>query len=471
MAPDPVEIEPTPTGSGDVPAADRAADPSGHPSASGPVPPGGPSGAGPATRVGVTDLLRLAGRLGRSALRPAGERDAAGAGCRWARELMDRDGSVALELRLPGRTVRAVGHLPHSVDILSRPPYGDGHRTGTLKAEAMAFLAPGALTIADGERWTRLRAFNERVLTPEGPGAPHPAAEVWMAHVRGAFAAPVTDLDDVRAAMARAMTAIVLGESGTPDAARAADDVTALFGAVQSPLRRKLLGFRYRGRRERLYRTLARRLDEAPAGGGSLLARARTVGADLGREELLHQVPHWMFTFTGSGSDLLARTLALLAARPEALERARAETKGASAGGDLPWLEACLRETGRLFPPVTKTFHRPPGPAEGGPPPHEVAHWFPLLQRDPGLGPSVGAFRPERWLAERLDAPAAASNLFLRGPRACPGEDLILLVCETALARLVGEHGLAARASRLSRDPLPVSFPAREARFTYQGGP
>jgi cytochrome P450 len=135
----------------------------------------------------------------------------------------------------------------------------------------------------------------------------------------------------------------------------------------------------------------------------------------------------------------------------------------------LPYLHACLLETGRLFPPVTRTFHRKGADASGAG--REIVHYFPLLQRDDLLGPTVHEFRPERWLAApRLDAAAAASNLFLRGPRACPGMDLILFVCTAAAARLLGELGLSGRDDRLARDPLPLSFPKTRARFTAPEG-
>ncbi|HZD06291.1 MAG TPA: cytochrome P450, partial [Longimicrobiales bacterium] len=246
------------------------------------------------------------------------------------------------------------------------------------------------------------------------------------------------------------------------------------------PLKRKLLGFRYRGRRDRLYALLGRLWDAGDESGPTLLGRARSVAKGLGdvsREELLQQIPHWMFTFTGSGSDLLGRTLALVTARAEVHRRVLEEIGEAGDLADpatvdgLPYLDACLREAGRLFPPVTRTFHHPvgsrgaPAAADGG---AELVHYFPLLQRDPSLGASVHTFRPERWLAPELDAPAAASNLFLRGPRACPGEDLILFVCRVAIARQLGELGMDVRPSRLSRDPLPVSFPAGEAHFITQ---
>jgi cytochrome P450 len=134
----------------------------------------------------------------------------------------------------------------------------------------------------------------------------------------------------------------------------------------------------------------------------------------------------------------------------------------------LPLLHACLLETGRLFPPVTRTFHT--RAASGGGDRRLVLHWFPLLQRDDGLGPTVHAFNPERWTAPSPDAAAAASNLFLRGPRQCPGMDLILFVCKAALVRLIADFGVGAAHPRLTSDPLPVSFPTMVSRFTSTEG-
>ena len=424
------------------------------------------TGNGGAATAGLGDLLRLGARLGAGWLRQRGDFDPAATGCHWARELAARDGADSLTIAVAGKRLEVVTARARSEDVLAGPPLQGGYRAGHTKRSAMGFLAPHALTITDGEDWTRLRAFNERVL---GTGAPHPFAQAFLEPVREAFSRPVATIDDVRRAMGQAMVGIVLGndpaEPGDP-----AEDVRILFDVVQSPLRRKVLGFRHHTRRQRLYARLARAWDAAAAQEQlTLVALARSLAPDLPRQQLLEQVPHWMFTFTGSGTDLLTRSLALITARPPVRERVRAEiaAAGPAASADsisrMPYLDACINETGRLFPPVTRTFHRPPSRAAHSA--AEVVHFFLLLQRDDTLGPTVHSFRPERWLSPELDEPAAASNLFLRGPRACPGKDLILFVCRAAISRQL-ELGVAAHGSRLARDPLPITFPKREARFT-----
>lgn len=417
-------------------------------------------------RAGASDLARLAARLGAGFVRRSSTSDPGAVVCQWAREITKGDDSANVGISLFGRHLTLIANRARSEQVLSSVPDPSGYSAGKSKVSAMSFLAPRALTIADGDAWHRLRSFNQQVL---GTGDSHPFAQDFLQHVRGAFAKPVTDVGDIRAAMGRAMVGIVLGDSVQADVDPAAD-VRALFGAVQSPVRRKLLGFTYRGRRARLYDLLKRRWEESRDGELSLLARAGATQADVDREGLLQQIPHWMFTFTGSGTDLLARTLMLVTSRPEVHRRVLDEINGAGPAESaetisrLPYLNACLLETGRLFPPVTRTFHRDGSQAARRD--EEIVHYFPLLQRDDALGPTVHSFKPERWLEPDLDAAAQASNLFLRGPRACPGTDLILFVCRAAIARQLAELKLAGRSERLARDPLPISFPEKDPRFT-----
>jgi cytochrome P450 len=182
-----------------------------------------------------------------------------------------------------------------------------------------------------------------------------------------------------------------------------------------------------------------------------------------------------MFTFTGSGTDLLSRTLTMVLSRPEVRDRLSGEI--ASAGpieqaetiGRLPYMESCLLETCRLFPPVTRTSHTAPrGGAFGSrslPAGAEIIQYFRVNYRDTGADTSADNFQPERWLDPKRNAHLAYPNLFLSGPRACPGKDLILFICKAALAVMLIRHRLTVSSPTLAADPLPFSFPADDVRF------
>jgi cytochrome P450 len=386
-------------------------------------------------------------------------------------EILRRRGGSALLLDLRLKKLLLVGSPALSFHILEHAPSRDGYIEGPTKKKAMSFLAGEALTVTHGAQWRRLRRFNEAVLARPDDGA---EAQADLLRVRRAFAAPVRSVDDLRARMSQAMLPIVFGDVAVPP--HLADDVQRLFGMVQSPLRRVLAGRRGRRRRERFYRELGEAVrSAAPPGLAARALRAREDGEALSETEFAQQVPHWMFTFTGSATDLLVRTLTLIAARPVIQQEVVAEIRASGGAGrveevdGLHLLEACILEAGRLFPPVTKTFHAAPLGAPIGPSrlpgDVEIVHYFPFLHRRAAADdPARDAFRPHRWLEPA--AGATYSGTFLGGARRCPGRDLALFACKSAAALLL-DRGVAVDGGTLSHDPLPVSFPSREARLRF----
>jgi len=182
-----------------------------------------------------------------------------------------------------------------------------------------------------------------------------------------------------------------------------------------------------------------------------------------------------MFTFIGSGTDLLVRTLTLVTSDTGALTAARREISAAgsldhadSIAG-LAFVEACLLEAARIYPAVTRTTPRAEAGAVAGtvriPPGMELLHSFPLLGRSDQSIDEPMRFKPERWLSpDNAAAMTRDFDPFLFGARHCPGRELILFVCKTALATLIGPHRLVVEIP-LPVDALPPAFPARAIRF------
>lgn len=416
------------------------------------------------------DLCRLGLRAAGEALRRPRAFDMGLVLHDWLRQMTVRHRSPNVRLKLPVAEMLLVTDRELSRHVLAAAPRHDGYGAGTMKREGMSYLAPRALTIAEDEHWARLRPFNERVLCA---GHPHELQKVFLAHVRRAFAKPVHSAEDLRARMGRAMLAIVFGEGVAP--AELADETRAIFALVQNPVKRKLAGDRGRRRVAALYDTL-RRLwrDGEGVSDSSLLGMARKARDGEDVETLLEQVPHWMFTFTGSGADLLIRGLALVGSRPEVLRRVRDELSAGAKLEDpvsiegLRYLEACLLEGARLYPPVRFTMHRA-GAADTRNGTHiapgtELLQVFSLTQRDRGTDPTAEDFRPERWLGPGAQAEAMYPNLFLSGARRCPGRDLILFVCKGAAAQVL-QAGLVIGTDRLAVDPVPFSFPEKRLGF------
>ena len=381
----------------------------------------------------------------------------------WFGRTSERLGSRDFMLKLGSKQLLLVGDAQFSRCILAARPGANGLATGNIKRTAMNTLAPKALTISDGDDWTRRRAFNEFVLES---GRLHCMAPEIAIAVRTAFRAPITEGGSIHAAMRRAMLSIDFGEGVAP--ARIADDLEYLSVLVQSPLERQRAGKSASVRRQQLRTALADLWKHAADGPPSLLKRARQA-PPLDEDELLDQVPHWMFTFVGSATTLLTNALWLTLSDVKTRDAVVAEV--ASAGDSLaaldalPLLNGCLLEAAQLYPPANRTFHHATQPVTLGTTTVladvEIVHWFPLLQ--PADLTSM-RFRPGRW-AEGHSAADEPYDPFLGGARSCPGRSLILFVCKVAMADLLVTRKLALASAALDIDALPIELPAGVPRF------
>ncbi|KAH6985234.1 putative cytochrome P450 [Ilyonectria destructans] len=157
-------------------------------------------------------------------------------------------------------------------------------------------------------------------------------------------------------------------------------------------------------------------------------------------------------TFVVAGSETTATALAgityWLLKTPTAWEKLFAELQGRfdSYGDirpdviqDIPYLNACIEEGMRLFPPSPQALPRvSPGATVSDVyvPAGTVVSSHPIvMNRDPHFFHLPNEFIPERWLrkTDRLEA----SQPFLIGPRACIGRNLAYTEMRLLLAKLV----------------------------------
>src|SRR5262249_50224468 len=115
---------------------------------------------------------------------------------------------------------------------------------------------------------------------------------------------------------------------------------------------------------------------------------------------------------------------------PDPVDRAR-----------LPYLEAVLRETLRLFPPARHIDRCPAhdvriGDTLVGSDAHVVASQV-VTHHDPGLHERSGEFIPERWLGDDARRGSRGASLpFGAGPHSCIGEPLAWAIMTAALATI-----------------------------------
>ncbi|KAJ7784115.1 cytochrome P450 [Mycena metata] len=166
-----------------------------------------------------------------------------------------------------------------------------------------------------------------------------------------------------------------------------------------------------------------------------------------------------------AGSDtsatVLSNTCSFLLTHPESYTRLQSEIDQAFPLGkepveasilsSLPYLNAVIKESMRLYPPVPTTLQRAPTPGSGSKalsesfviPEGTAVNVSPYaLHRDPQyFSPSPDKFMPERWLAAE-DDPTSILNEdvfipFSTGPANCVGKNFAMLEMRMVLAHLV----------------------------------
>ena len=413
--------------------------------------------------TGARDLARLIWGLAAAALRHPFLFDAQAVFEDWARRTAKELETDDLVVNLVVKKLLLVGSPELSRHILAEPPSRARLSAGSLKRTGMAFLASHALTISDDQEWSRRRAFNESVLQPQRR---HHLAPCFVRYTLAAFESPINSIRDLRAAMGRTMLGVVFGGEAP---VTLVSDIETLFGLVQNPVKRLLVAPYAHWKRRRLYAALQESWRAQPVERPGLLGVANRSAAGLADTELLQQVPHWMFTFTGSATDLVMRTVTLITSYPAVHRQAMAELEAAGPldaesfeRADLFFLNACLLEASHWYPPVTRTFHRAiEGTSVGGvhiPAGMEIMHLFPLFSSGNREPRAVSRrFNPQRWMRGH---PACTFDPFLGGARTCPGKNLILLICATAVASLLRQQ-VVIQAPGIGAGPLPANFPRR----------
>ncbi len=427
------------------------------------------AGAEPLTRASVIDTLRVGALVmapaiarGVIARRPRIVAVAEGlqvdlrAG-RLLTRLRHRYGPGPLHLRIPVRSFALLLSPEDARRALTQSPEPFSLDTWE-KHTSLAHFQPHGVLISRGADRADRRAFNEAVLDTGHPV--HCLAGQFTRKIkeeadvllRGVADSGELGWDEFRVAWWRVIRRIVLGDAARDDD-RVSDMLTKLRmnadWAFAHPRRKRL--------RARFQRRLDAHLRRAEPGSlaGLLAETPRTE-----RTEPQQQVPQWLFAYEPAGMAAF-RALALLAAHPEQMRRARREAESGSV--ELPFLRACVQESLRLWPTTMAILRESTEdtvwagktmPAKTG-----MLIFTPFTQRDEENLRFADTFAPDTW----LDGTARESWSvlpFSGGPGECPGRQLVLLTTSMFLAELLRAHDFRQRSGvRLRPDrPLPRTF-------------
>ncbi|KAI9354612.1 cytochrome P450 [Zopfochytrium polystomum] len=186
-------------------------------------------------------------------------------------------------------------------------------------------------------------------------------------------------------------------------------------------------------------------------------------GGAIGRAELSTNLINFLFAGRDTTGLTLTWTFLLLARHPSVLDKLLAEIDAATAGMDdaatvsydvvrsLPYANAVMHETLRLYPPVPYNMKQavaddvlPNGAAVSK---GMMLSWGPYaLGRSKKIwGEDAREFRPERWLEMAKVPSAFAYNVFNAGPRICLGKSFAEIEVVFVLVELLRRFSFGVR--------------------------
>ncbi len=163
--------------------------------------------------------------------------------------------------------------------------------------------------------------------------------------------------------------------------------------------------------------------------------------SNLNKEELIDQVPHWIFPTGGIIHTVVPRTLVMLCNHPDKLHKLvkqirEIDIKNPMEIYNLTYLKYCILETLRLNNLVTSTFRTlcQDFRFENGKYFKKGSQFLILnnpILRDPECFKDSNKYIPERWNDELEDSYCTLT--FNQGPQKCPGKDISLFLMESLI--------------------------------------
>ncbi|MCP2254133.1 Cytochrome P450 [Prauserella aidingensis] len=374
-----------------------------------------------------------------------------------------------VRLRRPGRSVTVlldhadVGHL------LAEAPTPFSPATLEKRA-ALSRFQPHGVLISEGDERAERRDLNEDVLEPAREV--HHLAGDWAATIASHVAElpNVVDWAQFADTWWRLVREITLGGDTVDDR-----EITALLTTLRQRANWAYLVPKLRRQRTRLLELVQQQVaSHRPGSLASVLAASAAEDGNAGRshgsggtgagsvsDAVASQLLHWLFAFDAAGIATF-RTLALLAAQPDMLRRAREEARDGAAdtARQLPFLRACVLESLRLWPTTPALLREARTDTAWARNGATLLAFAPLFHRDSARLPYADRFAPDVWLDGRAAAQPALVP-FSAGPAACPGRDVVLFTTATFLAAVLREREPrldATGGARLDGGRVPASL-------------
>lgn len=195
----------------------------------------------------------------------------------------------------------------------------------------------------------------------------------------------------------------------------------------------------------------------------SLLYFAKKIIPD--RNELIHQIPHWMFPITGLIATTVPRLLLILLHHPSTFQKlineiSQIDVRSVKEITRCYYLRSCILEMLRLNNPVVTTFRTLLNPQFQFPESDvtfQRGTQFLILNnpilRDPAFFNEPNKYKPERWNKNMENS--YYSIMFNQGPQKCPGKEMAIFITSSFIIQFLQKVG---KRKLVTKQKIDVNF-------------
>ncbi|WP_165952421.1 cytochrome P450 [Kribbella albertanoniae] len=379
---------------------------------------------------------------------------------REVRRLRKRYDGGPVPIRIAGRTVALVTEPEDVHRVLSMTPTPFSAAT-TEKVGALRHFQPHAVLASDPpDRWPR-RKLNEEALQTSQPVHRHAERMQAVVHEEMDRLQETLGWNEFREVWSQLVRRIVLG-----DAARDDTTVTDELDKLRAAANWAEFAPRQHAVRRRFAQAISRYVDAAEP--GSLVAMLPRKDGDA---DPAGQVPHWLFAYDAAGIAVW-RALAVLATRPDLVERITTEARHPESSPLLAVAGGAVQESLRLWPTTLVVLRESRTDTEWRghtlPAGTEFAIVSSVFHRDDEALEFADRFEPDVWLDGRAEGDWPIIP-FSEGPARCPGENVVLLTTSSAVSHLLDRNtlDLDPQTRHLLAGPMPKTFDHTHPRLAF----
>lgn len=364
-----------------------------------------------------------------------------------------RNTSKIVKMNIMGRTIHIVTDMGFVKQILDQSPkiFGVGSFKYDFFKSFMRLNVGVSEGVCGGCPWKRRRQFNDYILNTDGIPV---HLDAYRENIKEILTNKFpTNFEEFGECGRRLSAKIVFG---TFDVYK---PIFEIFEKANS-LSAILIGSSNIGSnlKQKYYKALNYYLDNPIS--GSLVEMCHTRIGNLSREEILDQIPHWIFPINGLITNGLPRLLILLLNTPRVLKHIH----------DPMYMRNCILEMFRLNNPVNSTFRSSVVDYS-----FDKKYSYPKgtqfliinnpIMRDPRAFPNPNEFIPERWTPELENS--YYSLMFNQGPQRCPGKEFVIGLLSSFTIEYLGMAGTNIQFSpKLDDRNIPQMINPCKIKFT-----